>query len=862
MKLVAIDNVVLPDWGWHQSSSEEDAKLSSSLHRYGQLQPLLVREVGESELEGFEVVDGRRRLNIMKQAAIYVGDPESREVWVHSIGRVSKASAVKLAMALELKAPINYAKLAAEVQALKEDDDFLSFPMFTPWSAERIRYFEALLRFDWSQFGTEDEQSEFFADDETPDHWSVVAPPVIVVPAQPKSPSSRPLLPAVATLSAEERNAARAAAIAAPAPVVPDVTPDAPVDIAAFRNYPQSTILVGENYSVPQDMDWRPEAPPCLDGITDIELDCESTGLRWWAGDKMVGMSIRYGDKTQYLPYAHQAGGNLDEAVLKRWAQRELRGKKIRNINSRFDNHLIYGWGVDLEEQGCVWEDVAHYAALLDEYRKEFSLAALASDFLGEAKTGENLDKSRMGEYHAGQVAAYACQDVDLVARLNTVMQPLMIEQGLEKVRDLESAVIYPVCEMECNAAHIDRAALREAVTTSARMLQEILFEIAGGVGFEMNPDAPADWARLFQHYKLPIPGRTAPSKSHPKGQASFTDALLEKVDHPIVQLARRAGKLASIRSKFLLPYAKVVGEDCKLRFALHQLRGDEYGTIRGRFSMSGAGKLIGQFGANLQQAMRVNSQREAFGFKYDDSSHDEEIFLVRSFFIPETGDYLSADAQSIEYRLAAHFAKSERLIEAYKADTAKLEIGDLTSGWVDFHGVVGDTIRPYKDLNRNIIKNFNFGQVYGSGYDTSAATVGMPRSESDPIVDLWRRTFPEFRTLIRKAQSIAEKRGFVRTILGRRARFPDHSFTHAAINYVIQGSAADVMKTKLVELHRARKWTGFLLRQTVHDEADGDATTPETARRVSAVLNRQSFKLRVPIVWEVETGKNWAEAH
>ena len=76
-------------------------------------------------------------------------------------------------------------------------------------------------------------------------------------------------------------------------------------------------------------------------------------------------------------------GGNLDEDTIKRWAQRELRGKKITGANIRADNHWIYQWGVDLEEQGNTLADVQHYAALLDEYRREFNLDVLAHDFLG-----------------------------------------------------------------------------------------------------------------------------------------------------------------------------------------------------------------------------------------------------------------------------------------------------------------------------------------------------------------------------------------------------------------------------------------------------------------------------------------------
>lgn len=404
-------------------------------------------------------------------------------------------------------------------------------------------------------------------------------------------------------------------------------------------------------------------------------------------------------------------------------------------------------------------------------------------------------------------------------------------------------------------------------------MVDELLFEIGREVGFSVNPDKTADLVRLFDKLGLPYPGRTEPSKSHPQGQPSFADALLGKVNNPIVQRVRRSGKLLSLLSKFLTPYSALVGDDNKLRFALHQLRGDEYGTIRGRFSMSGQDRVLGKFGANLQQVFRVNSQRQAFGYAHDDASHDDEIFMVRGLFgaAPYTrtdgtlADHLSADAQSIEYRLAAHFAEAEALILAYQADFDKLKRGDLLGKWVDFHAVVGDVIRPYKDLSRNIIKNANFCLVYGGREGTLANTLGVNRSESDAIYRVWHRMFPELSALPGKAEALARGRGYVKTILGRRARFTtsEHmQWAHAAINYVIQGSAADIMKQKLVELHKARKATGFLMRFTVHDEVDGDARDPQTAQRVREVLNHQSFNLRVPIVWEVETGATWAVAH
>ena len=122
---------------------------------------------------------------------------------------------------------------------------------------------------------------------------------------------------------------------------------------------------------------WRPSAPPDLSAFDEIELDCETTGLDRF-DDRPVGLAIGTPKGTQYLPFAHRGGQNLDEAVVKRWAERELRGKRIRNLNTKFDLHQMASWGVDLRAQGNTYHDVAHSAALLDDHRKAFDLSTRA----------------------------------------------------------------------------------------------------------------------------------------------------------------------------------------------------------------------------------------------------------------------------------------------------------------------------------------------------------------------------------------------------------------------------------------------------------------------------------------------------
>src|SRR5262245_51118974 len=98
-----------------------------------------------------------------------------------------------------------------------------------------------------------------------------------------------------------------------------------------------------------KEITWESEPLPSLDGVTDIQLNFETSGFKWWAGDYVVGWSLcRPGGKTNYWGVRHKGGGNIDENVAKEWFKREVRGKRITNSNTRFDVHFARVFGVDL----------------------------------------------------------------------------------------------------------------------------------------------------------------------------------------------------------------------------------------------------------------------------------------------------------------------------------------------------------------------------------------------------------------------------------------------------------------------------------------------------------------------------------
>lgn len=581
--------------------------------------------------------------------------------------------------------------------------------------------------------------------------------------------------------------------------------------------------------SVPTLPKWVRQDPPPLAGINDIVLNFETNGLEWWKGDAPIGVTIGTldGQLHRYLPFAHPGSDNFDRDAIIQYLQTEVRGKNITNANTKFDVHMGRNINVDFEAQGCTVSDVQHYAALLDDNRKKFALDILARDYLGGSEIGR-LDERNMSQYHAYEAGPRAEYQAILVAQLREKMWPLLEKEDLHRVRALEDQVIYPTVEMERNAMPVDRALLKQWSAEIEQLQHECLWEIAREVGFSVNPDSPADMVRLFQRFNLPIEYTESE-----RPQPSFTDKILKGIDNKYVQLARKAGKLASLNAKFFKAYDAVVGDDCLLRYHLHQLRVDDKGTVRGRYSSSDK---------NIQQVMNRDTHMESFG---------SEDFFVRRIFVGANGSILAADAAQIEYRIFAHHSKSERILARYREDPN-----------VSFHRIAEAMIKPYRaDLPYTKVKSCNFLFVYGGGKTHLGEYLEVPKAEADQLYELYHRAFPEVKQVLREAENTAKTRGYVRSILGRRARFPDPKYAYKAWNAVAQPTAADIFKTKIVELHRERKHTGLLMRAPVHDEIVGDPQLPETAERVSEILNTQSFELRVPILWNVKVGKNWAEA-
>jgi len=585
-----------------------------------------------------------------------------------------------------------------------------------------------------------------------------------------------------------------------------------------------------------EETEWRPpQTLPDLSRYDEVWVDFETTGTNV-ASDRPVGIAIATpDDRAYYLPFRHR-GGNLDEHTVQRWASRELRDKTLIGSWMKFDAHISRNWGVPFQDMNVRLRDIQHQACLLNERRRKSGLDLLAKEILGEQKLDLPFDKGQMARAHSSLVGPYAEQDVRLTRRLDLAMRPMIEKEDLGRVLALEDSLIEVVVEMEANAAPLDIEKLERWCVDVRAQRDAGLKALRDLAGFPVNPDSHPDLMRLFAKWGLQTP------IDEVDGRPTFAAAYLlpMKDQHPGVALVLRTRALSSLLSKFLDKYSKVVGPDGRLRYNLHQLRADDYGTITGRFSAADE---------NIQQVYHPENQEKKLGTRE---------FLVRELFIPEPGKlWVSADAAQIEYRIFASLAANPDVLAAFAKDPD-----------ADFHQLVTDMVRSLAmpSASRKYVKNVNFAKIFGAGTKKIRRMLGCSMDEAQAFIDAYDQAFPEVGPLIRSVEQAIRRRhrtegcGYVRTLTGRRRRYPDLDRLHSGLNAFIQGTAADINKIKLRAVYDERKRLDLTMRFTVHDELDGDIGTPAKARELQRLLNEPALPdLKVPIRWGVGIGPNWA---
>jgi DNA polymerase-1 len=573
-------------------------------------------------------------------------------------------------------------------------------------------------------------------------------------------------------------------------------------------------------------------------------LDLESTSLEPMRAE-LVGLSFAFQPHQGfYLPVGHTYPG-APEQLLREGVLSTLRplledpGLRKYGQNIKYDYILLAKSGVRL--QGIAGDTmIASY--LLNPSKHRHSLEELSREYLDrqiityEDVAGTGAKAIPFSQVEVEKACRYSCEDADLTLTLANLLIPKIEADGFA---DLFGRVELPLIEvlavMEMNGVKLDVPLLALMSREFEKQLEKIsgeVYELAGG---DFNINSPQQLGKvLFEKLKLPGGKRTK------TGYSTDVDVLTELAkDFPLPAKVLEYRSLSKLKSTYV--------------DALPQLVNPVTGRVHTSFNqtVTATGRLSSS-DPNLQN-IPIRSP---------------EGRRIREAFITEEGSLLlSADYSQIELRILAHLSCDTFLIETFQRGE---DIHAATASEI-FH-VPPEQVTPEM---RRLAKVINFGIIYGMSAFGLAKELGIPPSVAQAYIANYFQKYHEVRDYIDKSLEQARERGYVTTLMNRRRYLPDikspnrsvRQFAERiAINAPIQGTAADLIKVAMINIHRrlAEEGRKTKLILQIHDELVFEVPRGELEEIRKLVTEEMEgvVKLYIPLKVDVGVGKNWAEAH
>lgn len=573
----------------------------------------------------------------------------------------------------------------------------------------------------------------------------------------------------------------------------------------------------------------------------EVCFDTETTGTDT-ISDELVGMSFCFKDKEAYylpVPANKEEANRICKALFPFFTNENV--VKVAQ-NMKFDLEILFNYKVEVK--GKKFDTmIAHYLLQPDskhgmDYLSETYLdyKPVSIETLIGAK-GKN--QKSMADVELENIKEYAAEDADITFQLKKVFEPKLKETDvLHLFEDIEMPLIDVLAAMEMEGIALDTDALK---TYSAELEKDIIAlegSIKKHAGLEFNVDSPKQLgAVLFEHLRV-MEG----AKKTKTGQyATNEDVLSKLVDkHPIIREILEFRELRKLKSTYVDALPQLVNSRTK-RIHTNYMQ-----------TVAATGRLSSN-NPNLQNIpIKTAKGRE-----------------IRKAFIPRDDKHLllAADYSQIELRIIAALSGDENMIEAFKNG---LDIHAATAARV--FGVKLEEVD--RDL-RSKAKAVNFGIIYGQSAFGLSQNLNISRSEAKEIIDSYFKQYSKIKQYMEDNVAFAKANGYVETIMKRKRYLKDIDSSNAvvrgfaernAINAPIQGSAADVIKVAMINLHCAMKEKGIRSKMLlqVHDELVFDALISELDVLTPLVKEKMenAVKLSVPLTVETNTGKNWLEAH
>lgn len=599
-----------------------------------------------------------------------------------------------------------------------------------------------------------------------------------------------------------------------------------------------------EYVAVQEETEWRRLVAE-LSQATRICFDTETTSTSPRFA-QLVGVSLcAEAGKAFYIPIQAPPGTKcLPWERVRQDLESLLNRSEVEKVGQNLKYDLVVLRHHGLEVTGP-WFDTLLADYLLDPGQRNHGIDELSRRYLGHETIkiseliGTGKNQKRMDEVPLPQIAEYAAEDADVPLRLREILgQQLESEQLGPLYRDVEMPLIDVLSDLESTGIAVDRDVLGRLSVELEKRIEHHRGEIFRIAGREFNIDSPKQLAAiLFDELKLPVVRKTKTGAS--------TDAEV----------------LAELAYQHELP-AQVLEyrQDTKLKNTyvdtLPELIHPETGRIHTSFmqDVAATGRLSSK-DPNLQNIpVRTESGR-----------------LIRSAFIPGEPDWvlLSADYSQIELRVLAHFSRDAALSRAFQEDA-------------DIHAIVAAEVAGIEleqvtsDLRRRA-KAVNFGILYGQSAFGLARALGIPQEDAAAFIEGYFEKYPTVSDFIESTLDHAEKEKRVQTILGRyrlvdgvrprekRDRTKSRNAAERiAVNTVVQGSAADIIKVAMIDVHRWLKQANLRCRMLlqIHDELLFEVHPDDLETVRAEVVSRmaRAIELSVPLKVDTKSGPNWAQ--
>ena len=519
--------------------------------------------------------------------------------------------------------------------------------------------------------------------------------------------------------------------------------------------------------------------------------------------------------------------------------------EKIEKIgqNIKYDAIMLKWYGVELKGR---WLDtmIAHY---LLEPELRHNMDYLAETYLKyqpvsiETLIGKKgVNQLSMRDVRVERVAEYAAEDADITLQLHHYFAPKLKEENLQELYDsIEGPLIKVLVDMEYEGIKVDKEYLNEYSKELEKDIFAIEQKIYQQAGFQFNIASPKQIGEiLFDRMKIPYKGAKTKTGQYSTDEAKLTELSTE---YPFVADILTFRGLSKLKSTYV--------------DALPTQINPKTGRVHSSFNQALA--ATGRLSSN-------NPNLQNIPIKTKEGARVREAFVPRD----ENHLLLSADYSQVELRIIAEISGDKAMIEAFQNNQ---DIHKATAARV--YGVPFDQVTSEQRRNA---KTVNFSIIYGAGATNVSQQLGIKRTEAKELIDNYFREYQGLKDYMENTVESARSTGYVKTLLGRRRYLRDidsrnslarSNAERVAINTPIQGTAADLIKVAMINIHKALKEKGLQTKMIlqVHDELVFDVPKDELEKVkpiIHDLMSNAIPNLQVPILVEMGVGNNWLEAH